>query len=105
VRTREAAAISQAADPGSRSFSDRTRCRSRRAAEMLAEVVRNHVRQIPANVDIFRIQFTELPKLSGDRADTLRRCIRGYVRCMAKVIEAGQNESIFIDVPPCHTHC
>src|ERR1700704_2745830 len=41
-------------------------------AEKLAEVVRNHVRQLLTNADIFRIQFSELAKLSGDRADVLK---------------------------------
>src|SRR5713101_2030938 len=42
-------------------------------AEKLAEVVRNHVRQLLTNIDVFRIQFSELFKLSGERADGLRR--------------------------------
>jgi AcrR family transcriptional regulator len=70
------------------------------SAEKLAEVVRNHVRQLLTNVDIFRIQFSELSKLSGDRADALRREILGYVRRIANVIEAGQNDGTFVDVPP-----
>src|ERR1700726_758390 len=49
-------------------------------ADTLAEVVRNHVRQLLRNADIFRIQFTELAKLTGDRADMLRRDISAYVR-------------------------
>src|SRR3982075_414154 len=69
-------------------------------AEMLAEVVRNHVRQLLANADIFRIQFTELSKLTGDRADQLRRDILAYVRRIASVIEAGQKDGTFADVPP-----
>jgi AcrR family transcriptional regulator len=69
-------------------------------AEMLAEVVRNHVRQLLRNVDIFRIQFSELSKLSSDRADTLRRDISAYVHRIANVIEAGQKDGTFVDVPP-----
>src|SRR5260370_27893544 len=42
-------------------------------AEKLAEVVRNHVRQLLTNIDVFRIQFSELFKLTGERADGLRR--------------------------------
>jgi len=69
-------------------------------AEMLAEVVRNHVRQLLTNADIFRIQFTELSKLTGDRADQLRRDILAYVHRIASVIEAGQKDGTFADVPP-----
>jgi len=69
-------------------------------AEKLAEVVRNHVRQLLTNIDIFRIQFSELSKLTGDRADTLRRAMLGYVTRMANVIEAGQKDGTFVDVPP-----
>jgi AcrR family transcriptional regulator len=70
------------------------------AADKLAAVVRNHVRQLLTNVDIFRIQFTELSKLSGGRADMLRRDIAAYVRRIAKVIEVGQKDGTFVDVPP-----
>jgi AcrR family transcriptional regulator len=69
-------------------------------AEMLAALVRNHVRELLTNVDIFRIQFTELSKLTGSRADILRRDISAYVHRIANVIEAGQKEGTFIDVPP-----
>jgi AcrR family transcriptional regulator len=69
-------------------------------AELLAAVVRNHVRQLLTNIDVFRIQFTELSKLTGDRADTLRRDMSAYVRGIAKVIEAGQKDGTFVDVPP-----
>jgi AcrR family transcriptional regulator len=41
-------------------------------ADMLAGIVRNHVRGLLRNADIFRIQFTELAKLTGERADILR---------------------------------
>ncbi|PXX03271.1 TetR/AcrR family transcriptional regulator [Mycolicibacterium moriokaense] len=68
-------------------------------AEKLAEVVRNHVRQLLTNLDIFRIQFSELFKLSGDRADGLRRDMSAYVRDIAHVIEAGQKDGTFVDVP------
>lgn len=68
--------------------------------DMLAQLVRNHVRQLLTNVDIFRIQFTELSKLTGDRADALRRDILAYVRRIAGVIEAGQKDGTFADVPP-----
>jgi AcrR family transcriptional regulator len=68
-------------------------------AEMLVEVVRNHVRQLLTNVDIFRIQFSELSKLTGDRADMLRRDISAYVHRIANVIEGGQQDGTFVDVP------
>ena len=68
--------------------------------EKLAEIVRNHVRQLLTNVDVFRIQFTELAKLSGDRADTLRRAMVAYVRRIAAVIEAGQRDGTFVDIDP-----
>jgi AcrR family transcriptional regulator len=69
-------------------------------AERLAEVVRNHVRQLLNNVDIFRIQFSELFKLNNDRADGLRRDMSDYVRSIAKVIKEGQKDGTFVDVPP-----
>ena len=69
-------------------------------AEKLAEVVRNHVRQLLTNIDIFRIQFSELFKLHGDRADGLRRDMSDYVHGIATVIEAGQKDGTFVDVPP-----
>jgi AcrR family transcriptional regulator len=69
-------------------------------AEKLAEVVRNHVRQLLTNIDVFRIQFSELFKLSGQRADGLRRDMAAYVHSMAKVIKAGQKDGSFIDIPP-----
>ncbi len=68
-------------------------------ADKLAEIVRSHVRQILTNVDIFRIQFSELSKLSGERADMLRRDMSRYLRCIARVIEAGQQDGIFVDFP------
>lgn len=69
-------------------------------AEKLAEVVRNHVRQLLNNVDIFRIQFSELFKLNSDRADGLRRDMSEYVHSIAKVIKEGQKDGTFVDVPP-----
>jgi AcrR family transcriptional regulator len=69
-------------------------------AEKLAEVVRNHVRQLLTNIDVFRIQFSELFKLSGQRADGLRRDMAAYVHSVAKVIKAGQKDGSFIDIPP-----
>jgi AcrR family transcriptional regulator len=69
-------------------------------AEKLAEVVRNHVRQLLTNVDIFRIQFSELFKLTSDRADMLRRDISAYTHAIAEVIAAGQKDGTFVDVPP-----
>jgi|ERR1700694_808977 len=68
-------------------------------AETLAEVVRNHVRQVLANIEIFRIQFTELFKLTSERADMLRRDMWAYVHAIAEVIEAGQKDGTFVDVP------
>jgi AcrR family transcriptional regulator len=69
-------------------------------AEKLAEVIRNHVRQLLNNVDIFRIQFSELFKLNSDRADALRRDMSDYVRSIANVIKEGQKDGTFVDVPP-----
>jgi AcrR family transcriptional regulator len=68
-------------------------------AEKLAEVVRNHVRHLLTNVDVFRIQFSELFKLTSDRADTLRRDISAYTHAIADVIAAGQKDGTFVDVP------
>jgi len=69
-------------------------------AEKLAEVVRNHVRQLLTNIDVFRIQFSELFKLTSGRADMLRRDMMAYVHAVAEVIAAGQKDSTFVDVPP-----
>jgi AcrR family transcriptional regulator len=69
-------------------------------ADKLAEVVRNHIRQLLRNIDIFRIQFSELFKLRGDRADGLRRDMSAYVRSIANVIKEGQKDGTFVDVPP-----
>jgi AcrR family transcriptional regulator len=68
--------------------------------EALAELVRNHVRQVLTNIDMFRIQFSELFKLTSDRADMLRRDMVAYARRIADVIEEGQAAGRFIDVPP-----
>jgi AcrR family transcriptional regulator len=68
-------------------------------AEKLAEVVRNHVRQLLNNIDIFRIQFSELFKLSGERADGLRRDMSAYVHDIANVINEGQKAGTFVDIP------
>jgi AcrR family transcriptional regulator len=69
-------------------------------ADKLAEVVRNHVRQLLNNIDVFRIQFSELFKLSGERADGLRRDMSAYVHDIANVIKEGQKAGTFVDVPP-----
>lgn len=68
--------------------------------DKLTAVVRNHVCQLLTNLDIFRIQFSELFKLSGDRADGLRRDMAAYVRDIAKVIKAGQADGTFVKIPP-----
>jgi AcrR family transcriptional regulator len=68
-------------------------------AEKLAEVVRNHVRQLLTNIDVFRIQFSELFKLTSDRADMLRRDMMAYGHAVADVIAAGQKDGTFSDVP------
>jgi TetR/AcrR family transcriptional regulator, cholesterol catabolism regulator len=52
------------------------------------------------NVDVFRIQFSEFSKLSGDRADALRWQMLGYVHRIADLIDAGQKDGTFVDVPP-----
>lgn len=69
-------------------------------AEALAEVVRNHVRQLLTHSDVFRIQFSELFKLTSERADALRRDMLTYVHAIADVIAAGQTAGTFIDIPP-----
>jgi len=69
-------------------------------ADKLAGVVRNHVRQLLNNIDVFRIQFSELFKLSGERADGLRRDMSAYVHDIANVIKEGQKAGTFVDVPP-----
>jgi AcrR family transcriptional regulator len=61
----------------------------------LAGVVRSHVRQVLSDVDIFRIQFDEMNKLSGERADKMRAEQASYLRSIAKVITAGQKAGLF----------
>ena len=66
----------------------------------LTEIVRNHVRVVLAQPDTFRVQFAELNKLSGDRAETLRKGMSGYVHRIADVIEAGQRAGVFRPAHP-----
>lgn len=66
----------------------------------LTEIVRNHVRVVLAQPDTFRVQFGELNKLNGDRAETLRKGMSGYVRRIANVIEAGQRAGVFATEHP-----
>lgn len=61
----------------------------------LAKIVHNHVRVVLAQPDTFRVQFGELNKLTGARADTLRKGMFGYVRRVAELIEAGQRAGAF----------
>ena len=68
-------------------------------ANKIAEVVRNHVRQLLRNIDIVRIQFSELFKLHGERADGLRRDMSAYVRGIAKV-KQGQKDGTFSTYHP-----
>jgi AcrR family transcriptional regulator len=65
----------------------------------LAEVVRNHVRQVLSDVDVFRIEFAELSKLTDPRAVQLRAEQAGYVRSIADIITAGQKAGLFRKVP------
>lgn len=65
----------------------------------LAEVIRNHVRRLLSNVDLFRVQFAELGKLNGRRADGLRGQQADYVRKIAAIIAAGQKSGVFRVVP------
>ncbi|WP_185975934.1 TetR/AcrR family transcriptional regulator [Mycolicibacterium sp. 018/SC-01/001] len=66
----------------------------------LAEIVRNHVRIVLAQPDTFRVQFGELNKLTGPRADALRKGMRGYVHRVAEVIEAGRRAGLFAAEKP-----
>ena len=68
-------------------------------ANKIAEVVRNHVRQLLRNIDIVRIQFSELFKLHRERADGLRRDMSAYVRGIAKV-KQGQKDGTFSTYHP-----
>jgi AcrR family transcriptional regulator len=65
----------------------------------LPEVIRNHVRQLLSNVDVFRIQFVELGKLSGSRADQLRAEQAGYIRRIADILPASQKAGLLREVP------
>jgi AcrR family transcriptional regulator len=65
----------------------------------LAEVVRNHVRQVLSDVDVFRIEFAELSKLTDPRAVQLRAEQARYVRSIAGIITAGQKAGLFRKVP------
>jgi AcrR family transcriptional regulator len=69
-------------------------------ADKLAEVVRNHVRQLLTHVEVFRVLFTELFKLTTDRADMLRQDMWAYVHAIAEVVAAGQKDGVFVDIPP-----
>lgn len=66
----------------------------------LAEIVRNHVRVVLSQPSTFRVQFNELNKLSGKRAEELRDGISAYIHRIAGVIEAGQKAGIFFPAPP-----
>ena len=69
-------------------------------ANKIAEVVRNHVRQLLRNIDIVLIQFSELFKLHEERADGLRRDMSAYVRSIANVIKEGQKDGTFSTYHP-----
>ncbi|MDX1872083.1 TetR/AcrR family transcriptional regulator [Mycolicibacterium sp. 120266] len=66
----------------------------------LTEIVRNHVRVVLAQPDTFRVQFAELNKLSGERAETLRKGMSDYVHRIADVVKAGQRAGTFLPAPP-----
>ncbi len=66
----------------------------------LARLIANHVRVVLSRVDIFRVQFKELDKLTGLRAQTLRDGMWGYIRRIAQVIEDGQNAGLFTPGAP-----
>jgi|GEM_PF-344994 len=66
----------------------------------LTEIVRNHVRVVLAQPDTFRVQFAELNKLSGPRAEVLRKGMSGYVHRVADVIDAGQRTGLFVTARP-----
>lgn len=68
-------------------------------AAALTAIVRNHVKVVLAQPDTFRVQFGELNKLSGDRADILRKGMSEYVHRVAGVIEAGQRAGAFVSAP------
>jgi hypothetical protein len=46
------------------------------------------------------VQFRELDKLSGDRAEALQTGMFGYVQRVAGVIEAGQRDGLFFSGRP-----
>lgn len=66
----------------------------------VAEIVRNHVRMVLSKPDTFRVQFSELNKLSGKRAQSLRDAMSTYVQRIADLIAAGQKAGIFFAAPP-----
>lgn len=66
----------------------------------LPDIVRNHVKVVLTHTDTFRVQFSELNKLSGDRAETLRKGMFDYIHRVADVIKAGQEAGLFVEVPP-----
>ena len=70
------------------------------ADRALTEIVRNHVTVVLTQPDTFRVQFRELDKLSGDRAETLQKGMFGYVQRVAGVIEAGQRDGLFFPARP-----
>ncbi|WP_319449814.1 MULTISPECIES: TetR/AcrR family transcriptional regulator [unclassified Mycobacterium] len=61
----------------------------------LADVVRSHVIVVLSRADIFRVQFSELNKLTGKRAEVLRDATSAYVRGIADVIKRGQKAGTF----------
>lgn len=66
----------------------------------LTEIVRNHVRVVLGQPDTFRVQFAELNKLGGERAETLRKGMLEYVQRVADVIAAGQRAGAFVTAHP-----
>jgi AcrR family transcriptional regulator len=66
----------------------------------LTEIVRNHVRVVLAQPDTFRVQFAELNKLSGPRAEILRKGMSEYIHRIADVIAAGQRAGLFVPAHP-----
>lgn len=70
------------------------------ADRALAEIVHNHVRVVLTQPDTFRVQFRELDKLSGERAEALQKGMFGYVQRVAGVIEAGQRDGLFVSARP-----
>lgn len=66
----------------------------------LGHLVANHVRVVLTRPDIFRVQFKELDKLTGPRAQALRDGMWNYIRRTAHVIETGQDAGIFVPAAP-----